>query len=101
MDYINYFYETLYDVYNQLYYEYYITINFSKSNIQDTQEIEIVKLIKEVENEIRLDKEIKELEYRYNNLCDEKEDDNNDDNNNKSNNDGAIKLINKKIKIVI
>lgn len=101
MDYINYFYETLYDVYNQWYYEYYITINFSKSNIQDTHEIEIVKLIKEVENEIRLDKEIKELEYRYNNLCDEKEDDNNDDNNNKSNNDGAIKLINKKIKIVI
>ena len=77
MDYINYFYETLYDVYNQWYYEYYITINFSKSNIQDTHEIEIVKLIKEVENEIRLDKEIKELEYRYNNLCDEKEDDNN------------------------
>ena len=37
----------------------------------------------------------------HNNLCDEKEDDNNDDNNNKSNNDGAIKLINKKIKIVI
>ena len=98
MDYINYFY----DIYNEWYFKYYVSNSII--NIQDTNEIEIIKLIKEVENEIRLDKEIKELEDRYINLCKSiKEEDNNDtdnnEDNNKSNNDGAIKLRNKKIKI--
>ena len=93
MDYINYFYETLYDIYNQWYY-----VSNSKINIQEINDVEIIKLIKEVENEIRIDKEIKELEDRYINLCKsiKEEDDNDRDNNNKSNNDGAIKI---KIKI--
>ena len=63
MDYINYFY----DIYNEWYFEYYVSNSII--NIQDTNEIEIIKLIKEVKNEIRLDKEIKELEDRYINLC--------------------------------
>ena len=92
MDYINYYYETLYDIYNEWYFDYYISN--SKINIQYTNEVEISKLIKEVENEIRIDKEIKELEDRYINLCKtiKEEDDNDRDNNNKSNNDGAIKI---------
>ena len=93
MDYINYFYETLYDIYTQWYFEYYVSD--TKINIQDTNEVEISNLIKEVENEIRIDKEIKELEDRYIILCKsikEEEDDNDRDNNNKSNNDGAIKI---------
>jgi hypothetical protein len=89
MDYINYFYETLYDIYNQWYY-----VSNSKINIQEINDVEIIKLIKEVENEIRIDKEIKELEDRYINLCKsiKEEDDNDRDNNNKPNNDGAIKI---------
>jgi len=93
MDYINYFYEILYDIYTQWNFEYYVSD--SKINIQDTNEVEISNLIKEVENEIRIDKEIKELEDRYIILCKsikEEEDDNDRDNNNKSNNDGAIKI---------
>lgn len=97
MDYINYYYETLYDIYNQWYFDYYVSsykINDNKINIDYTNEVEISKLIKEVENEIRIDKEIKELEDRYINLFKtiKEEDDNDRDNNNKSNNDGAIKI---------
>ena len=92
MDYINYIYETFYDIYNQWYFEYYVSD--TKINIQETNDVEITKFIKEVENEIRIDKEIKELEDRYINLCNSINEDNyNDrDNNNKSNNDGAIKI---------
>ena len=102
MDYINYFYQTIYDIYNEWYFEHYVSsykINDSTINIQHTNEIEIIKLIKEVENEIRLDNEIKELEYRYFNLCKSINEDDKDEDNNKHNNDGAIKLKNKKIKI--
>lgn len=83
-------------------YYYYFENKYEKSfqfslNRNCENENEINKVLKEVEDEIKMDKEIKELEKRYNNLCefmkeeyDENEDE--DENNNKSNNDGALKL---------
>ena len=95
MEYLNYMYETI----DNMYY-YYFENKYEKSfqfslNRNCENENEINKVLKEVEDEIKMDKEIKELEKRYNNLCEEyndNEDDDGDENNNKSNNDGALKL---------
>ena len=99
MEYLNYMYDTIEDMYYYLFgnrYDY-TQMQLIFKNSTNENENEINKVIDEVRNEIRMDKEIKELENRYIELCkfvneNKNIDDDNNNNNNKSNNDGALKL---------
>ena len=103
MEYLNYIYEIVQDIYDELYFRYIdFTYNIpdKKINIFYTQEYddEINKLIEDTKKEIKIDKEIKQLEERYTILCKDVnklyENDNENDNDN-----GAIKLKNKSRKV--
>ena len=99
MEYLNYMYDTIEDMYYYLFENKYdcTQMQLIFKNSTNENENEINKVIDEVRNEIRMDKEIKELENRYIELCkfvneNKNIDDDNNNNNNKSNNDGALKL---------
>ena len=101
MEYLNYMYDTIEDMYYYLFENKYdctqMQLIFKNSTNEIENENEINKVIDEVRNEIRIDKEIKELENRYIELCkfvneNKNIDDDNNNNNNKSNNDGALKI---------
>ena len=62
-----------------------ITYDQIENNFQINNKDEIDKLIKEVENEIRIDKEIKIMQLRYDNLCNNNVCNNNFSNDNSSN----------------
>lgn len=110
MDYVystlGYIYDTIDYIYDTIYYSGSPLItydqfenNFQSNNFQTNNKDEIDKLIKEVENEIRIDKEIKIMQLRYDNLCNSFDIDNNTDEN-QSNNYGALSVKKeKKIKI--
>lgn len=99
MEYLSYIYDTIEDMYYYLFgnrYDY-TQMQLIFKNSTNENENEINKVIDEVRNEIRMDKEIKELENRYIELCkfvneNKNIDDDNNNNNNKSNNDGALKI---------
>ena len=93
MEYLNYIYETIEDIYYYNNNKYQTPLLFSlNSNLIDENENEINKVIKDAEKEIKMDKEIKELENRYNNLCEFMKEEYNDNENQNNNNEGALKI---------
>ena len=110
MEYLNYVMEIIQDVYDSIYCKYldykYLNYDYNLNDklfIKDeyhANDDEIQKIIEDAKTEIRIDKEIKDLEQRYEKLCKEVNQNNDTDsgnnNNNHNNDDGAIKLKNKK-----
>ena len=105
MEYLIYICEIVQDVYDNLYFKYneFAYAKQSKQiNIFNIHEDEINKLIEDVKKEIKIDKEIKNLENRYDVLCkdinkiQDYDDNNNNNNNNDNDNEGAIKINTKR-----
>lgn len=112
MDYLNYVCEIAQDIYDDLYFRYIdftYNIKYEGEPIKICYDDEINKLIEDTKKEIQIDKEIKDLEKRYEVLCKdvnkiyEQDNDNDNHNHNDNNNDneGAIKIKNKKIGILL